>query len=72
MNIIIISVLVLIALLIAFGRNIFFLLIFTCLIPVGLVFYILSYATCIIGQPRNPWGINQKLGNVLYYLFNNE
>ena len=69
MNIIIISVLVLLALLI-FGRNIFFLLIFTCLIPVGLVFYILSYAICIIGQPRNPWGINQRLGNVLYYLFN--
>lgn len=72
MNIIIISILVLLALLIAFGRNIFVLLIFTCLLPVGVVFYILTYALLIIGIPRNPWGINQRLGNVLHYLFTNK
>lgn len=72
MNIIIISVLVLLALLIAFGRNIFVLLIFTCLLPVGVVFYILTYALLIIGIPRSPWGINQRLGNVLHYFFTNK
>lgn len=72
MNIIIISVLVLLALLIAFGRNIFVMLIFICLLPIGLVFYILTNLFCLIGKPRSPWEINIKLGNVLYYLYNNK
>ena len=74
MTIILISILVVFALLIIFGRNLLILLLLVSLLPFALMsrlmLYVVNRILIMIGQPRNPWRINQRLGNVLYYLFN--
>ena len=75
MTTILISILVVLALLIIFGRNLFILLLLVFLLPFVLITRLMLYAVTrilyMIGEPRETWTFNDVLASFINFLFNN-
>ena len=75
MTTILISILVVLALLIIFGRNLLILLLLVFLLPFVLITRLMLYAVTrilyMIGEPRETWTFNDVLASFINFLFNN-
>lgn len=74
MTTIFISILVVLALLIIFGRNILILLLLGFLLPFALinrlVLYVVTRILYTIGEPRETWTFNGVLASFINHLYN--
>lgn len=73
MTIILISILVVFALLIIFGRNLLILLLLVSLLPFTLMsrlmLYVVNRILIMIGEPRETWTFNEVLATFINHLY---
>ena len=75
MTTILISILVVLALLIIFGRNLLILLLLVFLLPFVLItrlmLYVVTRILYMIGEPRETWTFNDVLASFINFVYSN-